>query len=135
MKRSETTRDNRGFSLIELLIALSLFSVGFMAVTAGIIAGLGTDRTTVLADQAVFWGQELTETLAGIPLTSFDPVGASSWTLVSGDEKAEVSFFGARDEDGDGRPDFLTIGLKVWIKQGDDYGLRLEHCYRRAAIN
>ncbi len=127
---------DRGFSLIEMLIALAVFSIGFLAVTAGVIAASKTNRTTAAADQAVMWGQDLTEIMAGIPLDAscLDVVepGEDALTIIQGDRKAEITVFDAGDMDNDGRADFKTIGLKVWVKKGGQFSLRLENYYRRA---
>jgi prepilin-type N-terminal cleavage/methylation domain-containing protein len=124
-----------GFSMIEVLIALGIFSIGFMAITASVIASSGVNRTTAMADQAVFWGQEMTENLAGIPLDAPDLDDGSVQTILRGDQMAEITVFDAADRDSNGRDDFKTIGLKVWVKKGDAFSLRMENYCRRALRN
>lgn len=121
-----------GFSLIEVLIALGLFAIGFMAITANVIAGAGSGRVTARVDQAVFWGQQITESLSGMPLDAPELETDGERTIALGNQKAEITVFDAVDRDGNGRADFKTIGLRVWIKKGDDYALGMEHYYRRS---
>lgn len=120
-----------GFSMIEVLITLSIFSIGFMGITASVIAASGVNRTTAIADQAVFLGQDMTESLAGIALDAPGLDDENVRTFLRGDQKVEITVFDAADRDGNGRDDFKTIGLKVWVRQGDDFILRLENYYRR----
>ncbi len=121
-----------GFSMIEVLIALSIFAIGFMAITSSVIAGSNAGRTTAMADQAVFWGQQITENLAGIPLDAPDLDGGGPLTIVRENQKAEITVFDAVDTDGNGKDDYKSIGLKVWVKKGDAYALRMENYYRRS---
>ncbi|MEW6077146.1 MAG: prepilin-type N-terminal cleavage/methylation domain-containing protein [Thermodesulfobacteriota bacterium] len=121
-----------GFSMIEILIALSICGIGFLAITASVIAASGLNRTTAAADQAVFWGQDMTERLAGIPLDAPELEDGSVLTLLRENQKAEITVFGAADLDGNGRDDFKTIGLRVWVKKGDAFDLKMENYYRRA---
>lgn len=118
--------------MIEVLIALAIFSIGFMAITASVIAASGVNRTTAVADQAVFWGQDMTESLAGIPLDAPGLDSGGVQTILRGEQKAEITVFDAVDRDNNGRDDFKTIGLRVWVKRGDVYILRMENYYRRA---
>ena len=107
-----------GFSLIEVLIALGILSVGFMSVTAGIIAASNVNRTTAITDQAIFRGQDITESLAAIPLDAPVLEGRSVHTLFRKNQKVEITVFDVVDQDNDDRDDFKTIRLKVWEKKG-----------------
>lgn len=124
-----------GFSLIEVLMALSIFSIGFMAIAASVIAASRTNRVTAISDQALMWAQDLTEILSGIPIDASDLEAEKVRTIIRGDQKAEITVFGASDRNNDGRSDFKTIGLKVWTKQGNEFYLRIENYYRRAGTN
>lgn len=135
MKDLQKTSAVSGFSLIEMLIVLSISSIGFMAITASVIAASRTNRITEISDQALMWGQDLTEIMAGIPLDAPDLEAGNVRTMIRGDKKAEITVFGASDGDNDGRTDFKTIGLKVWVKRGDAFSLRMENYYRRARAN
>jgi len=132
MTNQKKTAAQAGFSLIEVLIALGIFAVGFMAITSNVIAGAGSGRVTARADQAILWGEQITESLAGIPLDAPNLDAAGMQTIVRGDQKAEITVFDAVDRDGNGRADYKTIGLKVWIKKGDEYVLGMSHYYRRS---
>ena len=126
------TKAQAGFSLIEVLIAMGIFAIGFMAITSNVVAGAGSGRMTARADQAIFWGQQITESLAGIPLDAPELETDDAQTIVRDNQKAEITVFDAVDRDGNGRADYKTIGLRVWIKKGDDYVLGMEHYYRRS---
>lgn len=122
-----------GFSLIEVMMAISIFAIGFMAITSSVIAGSKSGRATVLADQALLWGQQITENLAAIPLDAPDLEGGDSRIIERECRKAEIFVFDAVDQDGNGRDDYKTVGLKVWVKQGNAFALRMENYYRRSA--
>jgi prepilin-type N-terminal cleavage/methylation domain-containing protein len=57
----KTSEQSKGFSLIEVLIAMAIFSIGFMAVTTAIWSFSQTSRTTFYMGASIFEGQEFVE--------------------------------------------------------------------------
>jgi hypothetical protein len=74
----------------------------------------------------------MTERLAGIPLEAADLDDGSVLTFERENQKAEIIVYDAADRDGNGRDDYKTIGLRVWVKKGETYDLKMENYYRRA---
>ncbi|SRR6056297_1755568 len=121
-----------GFSLIEVLVSLAVFSIGVAAITTAIIAASGTSRTTARADQSILRGQEVLEQLAAMPMDA--PVLQTGGTPVidADDRKIELEVFDPVDADGDGHDDYKTIYMRVLEKKGDDYQLRMENFFRKS---
>ncbi|MFW6237094.1 MAG: type IV pilus modification PilV family protein [Desulfosudaceae bacterium] len=122
-----------GFSLIEVVIAMGLVSIGLAAITSAVISTSRVSRTTVLSDQAVFWGQDIMEGVGGIPMEA--PLLAPGETKVLSKEnrRAELTAFNPVDQDGDGRDDYRTIVTRVWVTEGQSERLCLENYYLKPA--
>ncbi|MFP4444927.1 MAG: prepilin-type N-terminal cleavage/methylation domain-containing protein [Desulfosudaceae bacterium] len=133
--RAQTTgkKTASGFSLIEVVIAMGLVSIGLAAITSAVISTSRVSRTTVLSDQAVFWGQDIMEGVGGIPMEA--PLLAPGETKVLSKEnrRAELTAFNPVDQDGDGRDDYRTIVTRVWVTEGQSERLCLENYYLKPA--
>lgn len=60
--------NKQGFSIIEALIAISLFSIGFMALTTLVWSGSKTTAITARADLSIMAGQDILESLSVMPM-------------------------------------------------------------------
>lgn len=120
--------DNSGFSLIEALISIAIFSIGFMALTTTIWSSVQSTRTTAYADQSVFAGQDMIEILASIPI-DHDNLDAGTHEITKDNETIEIEWemLNPEDADGDGSADFKTIAIRVF-SQGE---LKMQSYYRR----
>ncbi|MFP4040102.1 MAG: type IV pilus modification PilV family protein [Desulfosudaceae bacterium] len=123
----------RGFSLIEVVIAMGILSIGLAAITSAIISTSGTSRTTARADQGVMWGQEIMEGIGGIPIDAPMLEPGDTKVLLRDGRKAELEVFNPVDSDGDGRDDYKTVVTRVMVREGDQYRLCLENYYLKPA--
>jgi prepilin-type N-terminal cleavage/methylation domain-containing protein len=126
--RPNLPHNNDGFTIIEVLVAISLFSIAFMALTTAIWTAGQTTRKTDFADQSVMAGQESIEMLSAIPITNADLDG-SEYEIEKNQAtmKLEWQAVDAVDSDGDGVDDYLTIALRVFSQDE----LRMQTYYRR----
>jgi prepilin-type N-terminal cleavage/methylation domain-containing protein len=120
---------NEGFTIIEVLVAISLFSIAFMALTTAILAAGRTTRATDFADQSVMAGQESVEMLSAIPIDNVDLDGGTVNEIERNQAtlKLEWEALDPVDSDGDGTDDYKTIALRAF-SQGK---LTMQTYYRR----
>lgn len=120
--------NKQGFTIIEALIAISLFSIGFMALTALIWSGSSTTANTARADLTIMAGQDILESLSSMPITH-DKLDGGEYEIQKEDQLIRVQWeaLDFTDADDDGRPDFKTIVIRAF-SQGD---LRMENYFRR----
>lgn len=130
---AKTLADNSGFGLIEALISISIFSIGFLALMAVILSSSNLTRRTVLSDWSVMAGQEMVEMMSIVDIEhALLANGNHQPVLVN--ENAEYAqidmewdIIDITDPDNDGMDDFKTIAISV---ESDDE-LRLQSFYRR----
>lgn len=125
--------DQKGLGLIETLIAVSVFCLGFLALSAVIWSSVGNVRNAWFCDEAVMAGQDAMERLSVIGLEAVQDAAAPE---ESGNQKIVWDVFDPVDVDGDGNPDFKTIVLRVYHSDDErlsDDELRMQACYRRPA--
>ena len=136
LQSSKTMINNRGLSLIEVIIAISIFSIGFMALTATLWSATGNIRTAASCDQAVMAGQDVIEALSVKEMAAVVNSSLSQDRFGSGNRKVQWRVVAAADADGDGKDDFKTIVLEVY-HSGDNNpasdDLRMRTFYRRMA--
>ena len=122
-------KSKAGFTIIDALLAISIFSVGFLALTATMWSASNTSRTTARADSSVITGQEMVERLSVLPIDHADLASATLFHIAPDEETVEVEWeaLNATDTDSDGTPDFTTIAIRVF-SQGE---LRMQSYYRR----
>lgn len=113
---------------MEALIAISIFSIGFMALTAMIWSGSRTTASTARADLSIMAGQDILESLSSMPITH-DQLDGGEYEIQKADQLIKVQWeaLDFTDADDDGRPDFKTIVIRAFSQ--DD--LRMENYYRR----
>lgn len=117
--------DDRGFSLIEVLIAISIFSIGFMALMATVWSATSSTRTTVFSDHSVMEGQNSLELLSAIPIDD-NRLDSGKHEISSSNGMLEVEW-----EVTDVSNDFKTIAVKVY-RDGE---LKMRNYYRRPSNN
>lgn len=118
-------------SLIGSLIAMAVFSIGFMSLTSVIWSSTGNVRTTWSCDQAVMAGQDVMEILSVIDIRDVD---TAPDPLEMGSQRVEWKVLNPVDVDEDGRDDFKTIMLRVYHSEDNDLSsdkLRMQACFRR----
>ena len=127
-KRYIKLNEDKGFSIIEALIAISIFSIGFMALTANIWSATSTTRTTAYADQSIVATQDMMEILSVLPI-DHDNLDGGTYDIEKKDGTIEVEWetLNATDTDGDGSPDFKTIAIRAFSQDE----LRMQTYYRR----
>lgn len=119
---------DQGFSIIEALIAISIFAIGFMALSTTIWSASKTTRTSAYADMSVMAAQDMVEMLSIIPI-DHNSLDVGTYEIKRYDETIEIDWeiLNATDPDGDGTPDYKTIAIQV---SGEDK-LRMQGYYRR----
>ena len=65
-------KSDAGFTLIEILIAISIFAVGMLAVASMQISGLQGNATANVLSGAAAWGADRVETLIALPYDHAD---------------------------------------------------------------
>jgi type II secretory pathway pseudopilin PulG len=73
MSRYPSVSDNRGYLLLEILIAVAIFSVGFLAVGTMIVSTTRTNTTGNIVTQATLLAVETLETLKKDPVGDLVP--------------------------------------------------------------
>ena len=66
--------NNKGFSLIEILIAVSIFSIGILAVATMQIAAINGNKVARKNTKAVTWSSDRADRLLSLPYTHADLV-------------------------------------------------------------
>ena len=119
--------DNSGFTIIESLVAIAIFSIAFMALSTGIWSATTNFRTTSYADDSVMNSQDVIEMLSVIEIN--DVTGAGVVVPRGDDQMIRYSILNP----GAGG-DFKTIAIEVY--HSDDAvllpsELRMKTYYRR----
>ena len=98
--------NDHGFTLIESLVAIAIFSVMFMALTTAIWSATTNFRTTSYADESVVNGQDAVEMLSVINVLNVtSPAGG--FLLTRGDQKILYRVVGTNGN-------FRTIAMEVY---------------------
>ena len=123
---------NKGFTLIESVIAISIFSIGFLALTAVMMSSSNITRDTAYADWSVMSGQETVEMLTLLDMDedvlsdgAHEPEGSAN--PASAKTTIDYAVYDSSDADSDGTDDFKTIAITVAVNDE----LRLQSFYRR----
>ena len=115
-----------GFTLIESLVAIAIFSVMFMALSTAIWSATTNFRTTSYADESIVNGQDTVEMLSVINVLNVtSPAGGT--LLPRGDQKILYRVVGTSGN-------FRTIAMEVYhstdaVLTPDE--LRMKTYYRR----
>ena len=132
-KTSQLLSNPDGFTMVEVMLAISLFSIGFLALTAVTVSSSNTSRSTVFSDRSVLAGQEMMEMLSIVDMNHV-ALNDGNHQPVMNNSNAEYAHLGFQwdiidsvDPDSDGTDDFKTIALGV-VHNGE---LKLQSFYRR----
>jgi prepilin-type N-terminal cleavage/methylation domain-containing protein len=126
----KTILNNDGYSILEVLISIAIFSIMFAAMSAGVFSAHNNYRTTVFADQAVMAGQESIEMLA---VMNMSPDNVYNQDL--GAIKVRYQVLNSVDTDADGLTDFQTIAMSIFHSDDnilDPDELRMKSYFRRS---
>jgi prepilin-type N-terminal cleavage/methylation domain-containing protein len=113
----------QGFTLIEVLMALAIFSIGILAVGSMQLKSTGGSTNARILTEASIWGQDRVETLMSVPYT--DPnltAGGAQYTATSGsyDIMWEVWEFGDVTPAGVAAPANNTKIIRVTVTGRDN---------------
>lgn len=132
MERNKTkyirqVNNNQGFTIIEALIAISIFSIGFMALTATLWSSSSTSANTARSDLSIMAGQDIIESLSAMPI-DHDELDGGKYEIQKANQliKVEWEAMDFSDADSDGTPDFKTIVVRAFSQDE----LRMENYYR-----
>lgn len=70
MKGPITMSDNRGFTIIEIMFALSIFAIGILAVSGLSITAVGSNASSRRITEATTLAEDRLERLAALPYAS-----------------------------------------------------------------
>jgi len=127
-RRTYVLHNDEGFTIIEVLIAVSIFSIAFLALTAVILDASKTARATNIADQSIMVGQESIEMLSSLPIDDDDLDGTIYEIEIDQPPLTlEYEAYNPVDSDGDGTSDFITISVRVFSNDN----LKMQTYYRR----
>lgn len=119
--------NNHGFTIIETLVAIAIFSIMFTALTSAIWSATTNFRTATFADESAINGQDVVEMLSVINIDDVtSPVGSST-LITRGNQKIQYDVV-------DISGNFRTIAISVF--HSDDAilnanELRMKSYYRR----
>ena len=125
-KLNETT-DNRGFTFIEVLIVLAIFSIGVLAVAVLQVTSIGTNASARMSGEATALAANQVEALMALPYDDDDldpadnPHGFNqgaysiSWNVTES------------DVDGDGTNDSKTIIVTVSCANRNARGISIQY--------
>lgn len=122
--------NDQGFSIIEVLIAIAIFSILFSAMTAGVWSAHNNYRTTAFADQAIMAGQDQIEMLAVMNMSADNTYNQNLGVL-----KVRYDIVDSVDIDSDGSTDFQTIAMSIYYSDDntlDADELRMKSYFRRS---
>jgi len=112
-----------GFTLIEVLIALAVFSIGILAVGSLQLRSTGGNTNARILTEASIWGQDRVETLMSLPYA--DPnlaAGGAQYTATSGNYNVmwQVWEFGDATPTGIAAPANNTKIVRVTVTGRDN---------------
>lgn len=70
--RDSTVKNKSGFSIIEVLMAMAIFAIGFLAVSTLVVATTKNNTTSNIMTQASMLAREKIEYLKALPLTDLE---------------------------------------------------------------
>jgi len=110
--RANKKNNNRGYSLIEVLIALGIFSIGILGVAAMQISGTSSNSTARKITDATYYAEDKLETLISLPWADADLV-AGTHTEATPDGYTIEWIVTDADLDANGTNDSRIINLTV----------------------
>lgn len=124
------TGNNKGFSIIETLIAAAIFSIGFLAISAVLWSSTCNLRTTFFCDRAVLAGQQAMEIMSARDLQQ---VAAPEKPVEINGQMLEWDVCESEDVNKNGLDDFKTVELEVYQSEDGELSkdkLRMLSVYR-----
>ncbi|MCP4551836.1 MAG: prepilin-type N-terminal cleavage/methylation domain-containing protein [Bacteroidetes bacterium] len=105
-KYSNVELNESGFTIIEVLVAIAIFSIMFMALTTTIWSATASFRTATYADDSIVNGQDAVEMLSVIDTANVtSPAGGT--VLTRGDQKILYRVLATNGN-------FKTIAMEVY---------------------
>lgn len=105
-KYSTVELNESGFTIIEVLVAIAIFSIMFMGLTTVIWSATTNFRTTAYADDSIVNGQDAVEMLSVIDIANVTSL-AGGTVLTRGDQKIQYRVLGTNGN-------FKTIAMEVY---------------------
>lgn len=106
-KYSTVELNESGFTIIEVLVAIAIFSIMFMGLTTVIWSATTNFRTTAYADDSIVNGQDAVEMLSLIDIANVTSPAGGTVVLARGDQKIQYRVLGTNGN-------FKTIEMEVY---------------------
>ncbi len=112
--KTDKKNNNRGYSLIEVLIAMAIFSIGILGVAGMQISSTGSNSTARKITDATYRAEDRLETLMSLTWAdpNLDPAG-NTHTVATGDGYTIEWIVTDADLDANGTNDSKIINLTV----------------------
>ena len=95
-------KNNKGFSLIEIVIAMSIFSVGILAVASMQIAAINGNKVSGKNTKAITWSCDRADRIMSLPYTHADlVVSTDTYTPAEDSDGVDNNENGVIDEAGE----------------------------------
>ncbi len=130
--KTDKKNNNRGYSIIEVLIALSIFSIGILGIAALQISSTGSNSTARKITDATYYAEDKLEQLISLAWADpdLDPAG-NTHTEAAADGYTTQWDITDADLDADGDDDSKIIDLTVSHDTFDDGTISLRYIYQR----
>ena len=110
--KKDKENNNQGFSLIEVLIAMAIFSIGIMAIAALQITGINSNSSARKITDVTYYAENQMETLMSLPWADADLI-AGTHTEATADGYTIEWIVTNSDLDANGDADSKIIDLAV----------------------
>ncbi|MGC8736624.1 MAG: type IV pilus modification PilV family protein [Dissulfurimicrobium sp.] len=117
-------RQDKGFSLVELMIAMFIFMIAMLGILAGLNSAIANNKTNVLRDEAINVAEEEMNRLKDLPFASLAAT-APNWTnpvsVVRNIRSGQINY-NTSDRVTDITTDIKRIDVQVtWSDKGINY--------------
>lgn len=120
-----TLNSEKGFSLIELMIAMAIFSIGILAVMTMQISTINSNSGARKISDALVMANDQLENFMAIPYTSAELDPGKKTQQIDGYSMEWDVFM--EDLNGDGTNDAKRIQLTVFHQMNTDKGVTIQH--------
>ena len=122
-----TLNAEKGFSIIECMIAIAIFSIGFLAVTSMQVSAINSNSGARKMSDALVIANDQLENFMAMPYASADLDPAGNPHQIDADGYSMVWNVLMTDLNGDGTNDSKSVQLNVFHQMNTDKGVTIQH--------